>query len=83
MTEQEKVQTKVEENVNAAVEQVSEAAGAAVSLGRQVTALWIGVARTAIDAAAKTLNTTSEWITTVAKSMGELSERIDESAKKA
>jgi hypothetical protein len=83
MTEQEKIQTKVEENVNAAVDQVSEAAGAAVSLGRQVTALWVGVARTAIDAAAKTLTTTSEMIGTLAKSMGELSDRINDTAKKA
>jgi hypothetical protein len=83
MTEQEKIQTKVEENVNAAVDQVSEAAGAAVSLGRQVAGLWLGVTRTAIDAAAKTLTTTSEMITTVAKSMGELSDRIEGDAKKA
>ena len=83
MTEQEKIQSKVEENVSAAAEQVSEAAGAAVSLGRQVTALWVGVARTAIDAAAKTLTSTSEMVTTVAKSMGELSDRLDASAKKA
>jgi hypothetical protein len=83
MTEQEQVQTKIEENVNAAVDQATEVAGAAASLGRQVTALWVGVARTAIDAAAKTLSTTAETISTVAKSMGELSERIDTAAKKA
>jgi DNA-binding ferritin-like protein len=83
MTEQEQIQTKVEENVNAAVDHVTEAAEAAVSLGRQVTSLWLGVSRTAIDAAAKTLTTTSEMVSTVAKSMGELSERIEGSTKKA
>ncbi|UCH29293.1 MAG: hypothetical protein JSV06_13660 [Myxococcales bacterium] len=83
MTEQEKIQTKVEENVNAAVDQVTEAAGAAVSLGRHVTALWLGVSRTAIDAAAKTLTSTSEMISEIAKSMGELSDRIEGSTKKA
>jgi len=82
MTEQERIRTNVEENVNAAVGQVTEAAGAAVSLGRQVAALWIGVSRSAIDAAAKTLTTTSEMISTLAKSMGELSERIEGSTKK-
>ena len=82
MTEQERIQTNVEENVNAAVGQVTEAAGAAVSLGRQVAALWIGVSRSAIDAAAKTLTTTSEMISTLGKSMGELSERIEGSTKK-
>ncbi len=84
MTEQEQTQTtKIEENVNAAVEQVSDAAGAAVDLGRQVTALWLGVSRTAIDAAAKTLTTTSEMISSLANQMGELSERIEGGAKKA
>jgi hypothetical protein len=83
MTEQEQIQTKAEQNVNAAVDQVTEAAGAVVSLGRQVTALWLGVSRTAVDAAAKTLTTTSEMISTLAKSMGELSERIQGSTKKA
>jgi hypothetical protein len=83
MTEQHKAQTKVEENVNAAVEQVTGTAKAAVSLGRRVTAIWLGVARTATDAAAKTLATTSEMIGTVAKSMGELSNRIDDTVKKA
>lgn len=83
MTEQEKTQTKVEENLNAAVDQVSEAAMAGVSLGRQVAALWLGVTRTAIDAAAKTLTTTSEMITTVAESVGELSDRIEGRTKKA
>lgn len=83
MTEQYKTQTKVEENVNAAVDQVTDTAKAAVSLGRQVIALWLGVARTATDAAAKTLTTTSEMISSVAKSMGEISNRIDDTAKKA
>ncbi len=83
MTEQEKIQTNIEENVNAAVDQVTDAAEAAVSLGRQVTALWLGVSRTAIEAAAKTLTSTSELISSFADSMGELSERIDDATKKA
>ncbi len=83
MTEQEPIQSNVEENVNAAVDHVTEAAGAAVSLGRQVAALWIGVSRTAIDAAAKTLTSTSAAISTVAESMGELSKRIEGTSKKA
>ena len=83
MTEQERIQNKVEENLNAATEQVGEVAGAAVSLGRQVAALWLGVSRTAIDAAAQTLTTTSEMISSVADSMGDLSKRIDDTAKKA
>jgi hypothetical protein len=82
MTEQERIQSNVEESVNAAVDQVTEAAGAAVSLGRQVAALWLGVSRAAIDAAAKTLSTTSEMISSVADSMGELAERIEGSTKK-
>lgn len=82
MTEQHRTQSKVEENVNVAVDQVTGSAKAVVSLGRQVTALWLGVARTATDAAAKTLNKTSEAISTIAKSMGELSNRIDDTANK-
>lgn len=83
MTEQEKNQATVEENVNAAVDQVTHAAGAAVSLGRQVMAAWLGVARTAIAASAKTLATTSEMIGTVAESMGKLSESVDDTTKNA
>ena len=83
MTEQERIQSNVEENVNAAVDHVTEAAGAAVSLGRQVAGLWIGVSRTAIEAAAKTLTTTSEMISTLADSMGDLSKRIEGTTKKA
>ena len=83
MTEQSTTQTKIEHNVNAAVDQVTETAQAAVSVGRQVTALWLGVSRTAIEAAAKTLTTTSEVISSVAKSMGELSDRIDDATKNA
>lgn len=82
MTEQQTMQANVEQKVDAAVEPVNDAAKAVVSLGRQVMALWLGVARTAIQAAAKTLSTTSEMVSTVAKSMGELSQRVDESAKK-
>lgn len=83
MTEQHRRQTEVEKNVNVAVDQVTGAAKAGVSLGRQVMALWLGVARSATDAAAKTLTKTSETISSVAKSMGELANRIDDSAKKA
>ena len=83
MTEQEKIQTKVEENLNTTVEQVTDAAGAAVSLGRQVSALWLGVTRTAMDAAAATLSRTSEMVSSLAESMGELSDRIEGSTKKA
>jgi DNA-binding ferritin-like protein len=83
MTEQEKIQTHIEENVDAAVDHVTEAAEAAVSLGRQVTSLWLGVSRTAIEAAAKTLTSTSDMISSIAGSMGELSERIDDTTKKA
>jgi hypothetical protein len=45
--------------------------------------LWLGVSRTAIDAAAKTLTTTSEMISSLAESMGELSDRVEGSNKKA
>lgn len=83
MTEQERIQASAQDNVNAAVDHVTEAAGAAVSLGRQVTALWVGVSRTAMDAAAKTLTATSEAISALANSMGELSKRIEGATKKA
>lgn len=81
MTEQKKIQSTVEENVNAAVEQVSKTAGDAVTLGRRVTALWLGVSRSAIDAAANTLSATSEVISALAESMGELSKRVQGSTK--
>lgn len=81
MTEPSTTQQKIEQNVNAAVDQVAETAQAAVSVGGQVTALWLGVMQTAIEAGAKTLNTTSEVISSVAKSMGELSDRIDDATK--
>jgi phosphate uptake regulator len=83
MTEQERIQASAQDHVNAAVDHVTEAAGAAVSLGRQVTALWVGVSRTAMDAAAKTLTATSEVISALANSMGELSKRIEGATKKA
>jgi len=82
MTEQPKIQKTVQENVNAAVDQVSKTAGNAAMLGRKVTSLWLGVTRTAIDAAAKTLTTTSEMISSVADSMGELANRVEGSNKK-
>ncbi len=83
MTEQYRTQSQVEENVNVAVDQATKVAGSAVSLGRQVMATWLGVARTATDAAAKTLASTSRTISTIAESMGKLSNRIDDTAKKA
>ncbi|UCF48547.1 MAG: hypothetical protein JSU89_15505 [Myxococcales bacterium] len=83
MTEQEKKQSIVEENLSAAVDEVAKTAESAATLGRKVTALWLGVTRTAIDAAANTLKSTAEMISGVAKSMGELSKRVDDSAKKA
>ena len=83
MTERDQIQATAQENVNAAVEHVTDAASAAVSLGRQVTALWVGVSRTAIDAAAKTLTATSSVISALADSMGDLSKRIEGVTKKA
>jgi uncharacterized protein YoxC len=82
MTEQEKIQSTVEENVNAAVDQVSKTAESVATLGRQVTGVWLGVSRTAIEAAAKTLTTTSEMISSLAESMGELSDRVGGSSNK-
>jgi DNA-binding ferritin-like protein len=83
MTEQEKIQSTIEENMNAAVDQVSKTAESVTTLGRKVTSLWLGVSRTAIDAAASTLKTTSEMISGIAESMGELSNRVEGSKKKA
>ena len=82
MTEQQDIQSTIEENVSAAVDQVSKTAEGAVTLGRRVAGLWLGVTRTAIDAAAKTLTSTSEVISALAESMGELSDRVEGSAKK-
>ena len=83
MTDTQTTQQAIQQNVNAVADQVTDSAQAAVAVGRQVTALWLGVSRTAVEAAAKTLTTTSELISSVAASMGELSERIDDAAKKA
>ncbi len=83
MTEQQNIQSTIEENVNAAVDQVSKTAEGAVTLGRRVAGLWLGVTRTAIEAAASTLASTSEVISALAESMGELSDRVQGSAKKA
>jgi uncharacterized protein YoxC len=83
MTEQEKIQSTIEENMNAAVDQVSKTAESVTTLGRKVTSLWLGVSRTAIDAAASTLKSTSEMISGIAESMGELSNRVEGSKKKA
>jgi len=82
MTDQEKIQSTIEENVNAAVDQVSKTAESVTTLSRKVTGLWLGVSRTAIDAAAGTLKTTSEMISSLAESMGELSDRVEGSEKK-
>ena len=83
MTDQEKIQSTIEENMNAAVDQVSKTAESVTTLGRKVTSLWLGVSRTAIDAAASTLKSTSEMISGIAESMGELSNRVEGSKKKA
>jgi hypothetical protein len=83
MTDQEKIQSTIEENVNAAVDQVGKTAENVTTLGRKVTGLWLGVSRTAIDAAASTLKSTSEMIGGIAESMGELSERVEGSDKEA
>jgi uncharacterized protein YoxC len=83
MTEQEKIQSTIEENMNAAVDQVSKTAESVTTLGRKVTSLWLGGSRTAIDAAASTLKSTSEMISGIAESMGELSNRVEGSKKKA
>ncbi len=76
MTEQQKTYN-TEETINAALEHVSKTAESAVTLGRKVTALWLGVTRNAIDAAAATLETTSDMITGISESVSELSDRVD------
>jgi len=81
MTEQQKMQSAVEENVNGAVGQVTATAEDVLSMGRKVTALWLGVTRTAIEAAAKTLSATADVISTLAESMGELAKRVEGSVK--
>jgi len=83
MTEEQEIQSTIEDNLNAAVDQVGKTAEGAVTLGRRVAGLWLGVTRTAIDAAASTLSSTSEVISALAESMGELSDRVEGSAKKA
>jgi len=83
MTEQQDIQTTIEDNVNAAVDQVSKTAEEAVTLGRRVAGMWLGVTRAAIDAAAATLTSTSEVVSALAVSMGELADRVEGSAKKA
>lgn len=83
MTEQQDIQSTIEENVNAAVDQVSKTAEGTVTLGRRVAGLWLGVTRTAIEAAANTLTSTSEVISALAESMGELSDRVAGPTKKA
>jgi hypothetical protein len=45
--------------------------------------MWLGVTRAAIDAAAATLTSTSEVVSALAESMGELADRVEGSAKKA
>ncbi len=68
MTEQQKTYN-TEETINAAVEQIGKTAENAVTLGRTVTALWLGVTRSAVDAAAATLKATSDMITGVSDSV--------------
>lgn len=82
MTEPQKTD-HAEETINAAVEQVSKTAESAVTLGRTVTALWLGVTRSAIDAAAATLKTTSDMIMGISESVSELSDRVEGSSKRA
>ena len=77
MTDLQQTQSAVTQNINTAVDQATKTAETAVTFGRKVTALWLGVSRSAIDAAAATLTTTSELISKVADSMGELSTRIE------
>ncbi|MCZ6807023.1 MAG: hypothetical protein O7F08_08730 [Deltaproteobacteria bacterium] len=77
MTEQQKTYN-TEETINAALEHASKTAESAVTLGRKVTALWLGVTRNAIDAAAATLKTTSDMITGISESVSELSDRVDQ-----
>ena len=79
MTEQQKTYN-TEETINAVLEHVSKTAETAVTLGRKVTALWLGVTRSAIDAAAATLKTTSDMITGISESVSELSDRVDRSS---
>lgn len=83
MTEQQTIQTTIEDNVNAAAGQVGKTAEGVVTLGRRVAGLWLGVTRTAIEAAANTLTSTSEVVSALAESMGELSDRLQGSTKKA
>jgi hypothetical protein len=83
MTEEQTIQSTIEDNVNAAVDQVSKTAGEAVTLGRRVAGMWLGVTRVAIDAAANTLTSTSEVVSALAESMGELAKRVEGTAKGA
>ena len=83
MTEEQNIQSTIEENVNAAVDQVSKTAGEAVTLGRRVAGMWLGVTRAAIDAAANTLMEPDEVVSALAESMGELAKRVEGTAKKA
>jgi hypothetical protein len=82
MTEPQKIQSTIEDNVNAAADQVGKTAQGVVTLGRRVAGLWLGVTRTAIEAAASTLTSTSEVGSALAESMGELSDRLQGSTKK-
>jgi methyl-accepting chemotaxis protein len=82
MTEPQKIQSTIEDNVNAAADQVGKTAQGVVTLGRRVAGLWLGVTRTAIEAAASTLTSTSEVVSALAESMGELSDRLQGSTKK-
>ncbi|MBT8470568.1 MAG: hypothetical protein KJN97_17610 [Deltaproteobacteria bacterium] len=83
MTEEQKIQTTIEDNVNAAAGQVSKTAEGVATLGRRVVGLWLGVTRTAIEAAANTLTSTSEVVSALGDSMGQLSDRLQSTTKKA
>lgn len=84
MTEQEQnIHSTIEANVNAAADQAGKTAEDVVTLGRKVAGLWLGVTRTAVEAAANTLTSTSEVVSAIAESMGDLSDRLQGTTKKA
>ncbi|MEM8609421.1 MAG: hypothetical protein AAGF92_20130 [Myxococcota bacterium] len=65
-----------EQTIQAAREHVEKAVDEAVALGRNVTALWLGVGRNAMDATAATLKTTSVAIETLSQSVAEFSNQV-------
>ena len=63
--------------IQATVEHASKAAEETVAMGREVVALWLGVTRNAVEAAAGSLRVTSELIAGLADSVSELSDRVE------